>query len=160
MPRKKKSVKEASWLTKWWRAKFEKVLELMLYGAKTYEAEENKWIKSYSPLTMQQATRELSMTPQNFLSYVNRYPELKEKYYDLREQRREKIKVISEENIDNAIGGKLDLTDKEMVDISLKALQATDKSWNPKVEIEANVKRLNLNVSEEQLIEKINSLMS
>ena len=164
MPRKKtKSIspkmKKPTWLTKKGREKFETVLGYMLYWKKDYEHESNKLLKPYTPMTMEQAAREVGMTSQNFVHYVNKYPELKEKYYELREQRREKIKVMAETRVDQAIEWKLDLTDKEMVDVSLKALQATDKAWNPKVEIEANVKRLNLNVSEEQLIDKINSLM-
>lgn len=159
MPRKKTLTKKNKWLTAKWRAKFETVLEYMLYWKKEYENEENRVLKPYTPMTQEQACREIWMTSQNFLNYVNKYPELKEKYYTLREQRREKIKVLAETRIDQAIEWKLNLTDKEMVDISLKTLQATDKSWNPKVEIDATVKRLNLNVSEEQLIEKINSLM-
>jgi hypothetical protein len=51
------------------------------------------------------------------------------------------------------------LTDKDIVDISFKMLQATEKSYNPKIEIEATTKNLNLNISEEQILEKINQLM-
>ena len=51
------------------------------------------------------------------------------------------------------------LTDKDIVDISFKMLQATEKSYNPKVEIEATTKNLNLNMSEAQIIEKLNNLM-
>jgi hypothetical protein len=52
---------------------------------------------------MQQACREIDIHIQNFMYYINSYPELKDKYHDIRESRREKIKVVAEDNLDKAI---------------------------------------------------------
>jgi hypothetical protein len=43
------------------------------------------------------------MTPHNFIYYVNTYPDLKQRYEDTKELRREKLRLISEDVIDKAL---------------------------------------------------------
>lgn len=141
------------------RKKFEKVIDMMMHWKKKLTHKDNQSINPYYPLTMQQACREMWMNIQNFMYYIHTYPELKEKYEDIKIARREKIKNVAEDNIDKAIAWKMDLTDKELVDISFKTLQATEKWYNPKLEIETVSKNLNFNMSDEQIMNKLNQLL-
>lgn len=136
---------------------FNKVISYMLYWKTKITNEDNieKKVKKNTPLTMQEAVREVWMSAQNFIYYVNTYPELKNRYEETKELRREKLRLISEDVIDSALDWRLALSDKDKVDLAMKYLKDTDKAYNPRVEVESTSKNLNFNISNEELIEKI-----
>ena len=79
------------------KIKFEKLLDLMLSWSK-----ENK----YKPMQLKEAVAELWMTEQNFFYYINRYPEFKKRYKNIKSARIERIWNMAEENLSEAIWGK------------------------------------------------------
>ena len=142
------------------KQRVESILALIAYGKKQYTRKENKHLAPYHPLTLKRACLEIGMTPQNFFYYMREYPALKEKYEDMRVARREKIKNLAEDNIDKAISWKMDIEDLDLAKLSMQYMKDTDKAHNVKMEIDMNVKSLNLNISEEEIMAKIQELMA
>jgi hypothetical protein len=138
---------------------FESIINLMISGKDKYIHPDNKKLIPYYPMTLNQACRELDMLPQQFFYYLNTYPALKEKYEAIKVARREKVKHYAEDNLDKAIGGKMDIDDTDLANLSLKYLEKTDKAFNPKQEIDVISKNLHFNMSDEQIMSKIQELM-
>lgn len=111
-------------------------------------------------MTLGQAAKEIERTPQAILISFKNYPEYQERYELAKETRREVKKAIAENVLDKALEQKMDIEDKDVARLALDFLKATDKAYNPKIEIEQNIKRLSLNVSEEELVARLQSLIS
>ena len=77
----------------------------------------------------------------------------------MKESRREYLRGASEENIEKALTGGLDLSDKELVDTSFKMLEKTDKNYNPKLEIESKSISINLSKSSDDLLDDLKSIL-
>tara|TARA_R110002020_G_scaffold358575_1_gene571192 strand:- start:372 stop:539 length:168 start_codon:yes stop_codon:yes gene_type:complete len=54
----------------------------------------------------------------------------------------------------------LEVDDKDVARMALDYLKATDKAYNPKIEIEQNVKRLNLDITDEEFKMRMQELMN
>lgn len=121
----------------------------------TDEKNQKAWIKPNVPLNMQEAAREVGLSPQTFIYYINKYPELKTRYDDTKELRREKLRLISEDVIDKALDWELNISDKDKVDLAMRYLKDTDKAYNPKLEVETTNKNLNLEISNDELVDKL-----
>ena len=132
------------------KIKFEKLLGLMLSWSK-----ENK----YKPMQLKEAVAELWMTEQNFFYYINRYPEFKKRYKNIKSARIERIWNMAEENLSEAIWGKKDINDIDLAKLSLDYLKQVDKDYNPKVEVNQAME-LKLDISDDELKNRIYELMS
>ena len=111
-------------------------------------------------MTLEQACLQEGMTKQNFFYYVNNYPELKEKYEAVRTAKREITGSLAENNLHNALEDNSEIGMLDKARLSLDYLKATDKSYNQKIEVNQTVKALNFNVSDEEVLARINELMS
>lgn len=142
--------------------KFNKVVTYMSYWKWKITNEKNieNKVKPNVPLTMQESVREVGLSAQSFIYYINRYPELKSRYDEAKELRREKLRLISEDVLDKALEWDLELSDKDKVDLALKYLKDTDKAYNPKLEVETLNKNLNLEISNDELVEKLLDYLS
>jgi hypothetical protein len=54
----------------------------------------------------------------------------------------------------------MDIEDLDLAKLSMQYMKDTDKAHNVKMEIDMNVKSLNLNISEEEIMAKIQELMA
>ena len=104
------------------------------------------WVKAKTPLNIPQACEEAWLSAPSFYYYLKQYPDIKEKYEELKVNRREYLKELSEVNIQKALSGWMKtLTEKEQVDYSFKMLEKTDKNYNPKQIIEQTVEEIDPN---------------
>lgn len=138
---------------------FENILKLMLSWKKSYTAKVNVNKKPYTQLSIADACAELWLNRLAFHQRINNHPELKEKYLEMREAKRNIIKDDAESNLEKAIWWKLDIADNDLANLSLRFLEKTDKNYNPKQDIDIVSKNLNFNVSDWEIMEKIYSLM-
>lgn len=139
---------------------FNRVIDLMLYWAKKLWHPDNiaKWIKPWIPLTMWEAVKEIWMSLQNFIYIINAHPNLKDRYEEIKILRREKLRLIAEDNIDKWLSWQLDITDDKLLDYSFRLMEKTSKEYNPKVEVDANIKKYMLDMTDEELLNKIKEL--
>lgn len=138
--------------------KIENVFTLITVWTKKCEHEDNQYIPAWKPLKIAEAMLEVWMEKQNFFSILRKNPDLKDKYKDFREVRRELIKDRAEDNLDRAIWGKMNIEDVDLANLSLKYLEKTDKAYNPKTEIAVTSQYVDM--TEEELKEKILELMN
>ena len=111
-------------------------------------------------MTLAQAAKEMDRTPQAILISLRKYHEFAERYELAKETRREVKKSIAENVLDQALEQKMDIDDKDVARLALDFLKATDKAYNPKIEIEQNIKKLSLNISDEEMMARFQSLIS
>ena len=116
-------------------------------------------MKKYSPMSMSAACREVGITPTKFMFHVKKDESLMKMYTEYRENKQELMKFVSEDNLSKGLNWELALTDKDVVDLSLKVLERTDKAYNPKMEIQQTVKNLNFNVDISVLEKQLQELI-
>lgn len=140
------------------RTKMLAIMNAMVYGVKESTIDPN--YKPYTPMPMKQAAKEFGISQFAFLSTVNNYDEMKERYEHTKTLKREAVKNLAENNLEKALQWMMDMEWKDVARLSLDYMKSTDKAFNPKLEIEQNVKRLNLDVSDEELKLRIQELMN
>ena len=117
------------------------------------------WLKPNSPLTIEQACREVGMTRMNFYYYRDTVPAIREKHIEFKANRRELLKDKAEDTIYDALHWDLNISDKDILDTAKWMSEKTNKAYNPKIEIESKSVALNFDVPisemEEQLLELI-----
>lgn len=150
-PIKKEDVSSEVWVIMNWQTFWKEKI--------THKKNIEEWVKENTPLNTLQACREYGMSTATFYNHLNTFPELKEKYGKLKENRREIIRDVGETNIQKAVLWELDLSDKERVDISFRMLEKTDKAYNPKVEIETKSISINLSKSTDDLKSELQELL-
>lgn len=111
-----------------------------------------EWVKANAPLTLIQACREYWIHHQTYYNRLKKFPKIAEKLSIMRQNNREFLKTVSEDNLEKAITWKMStLTEKDQVDYSLKFLERTDKAYNPKIEIEKKELKINITTSWKEL---------
>lgn len=134
--------------------KYERVISKII----NWSSKPNKYTKKdiYVPLTATEAATEEWTTLEAFLMYLKRHPKLKAEF---EKAKLVKIGVLQEyatDNISNLLTwDKLEA--KDLWDLSLKVLKATDKLFNPKQEIEATVDAA-ITLSTEDILLRIEEL--
>jgi len=138
-----------------------KIVNWMTFGKSIIEWEKNKkeWVTPNVPLTVNQACDEYWIAPITFWSHLKKFPEAKELYKQLKEDRREYLKELSETNIQKWLSGELGLSWKDLMDASFKMLEKTDKTYQPKVEIENKSIWININKSTEDIMQELQDLL-
>lgn len=137
------------------KIKYEKVLELFEYGAREYKYSKKA---PFTPLTITEALKELDIEYRHwFYSYMNTHEAFAKKYYFIRENKRENIRVNAEDNLERLISWELELENKDLWDLSLKVLKSIDSNYNQKQEIE-NTFKASLEMSTEEIMARINEL--
>lgn len=143
-------------LAPWTKSKMMAAFDLVAFGYNT----DTNWYKAGEPLKPREAAAELWFSTVYYYKVKNKYPELQEYFESIMEHKRKKIGNYAEQNIEDAISSnKLDISDKDKVDFSFRLLEKTNKAYNPKTEIEANVNQFMLDMSEEEIQAKILELM-
>ena len=138
-----------------------KIVDYTITWAATITNEENiaAWVKANTPLTIEQACREVGMTRMNFYYYRDTIPAIREKHIEFKANRRELLKDKAEDTIYNALHWAMNISDKDILDTAKWMSEKTDKAYNPKIEIESKSLALNFDISlddmEEQLLELI-----
>jgi len=138
------------------------IINLMTFWATKITNEENIefWVKPNTPLWIKRACLELWTTPTSFYHYLNKYPAVKEGYKQMKENRREYMREMSESNIQRALSWKMKkLTQKDVVDYSFKMLERTDQTYNPKQIVETTVEEINPERSTSDIIADISDLL-
>ena len=161
--RKKPGRKPGSTTLSVWEVKLEigNIVNYMTFWRSRIEHEDNKKekVKPNVAMTLVQACREFWISPHTYWSHMKKFPEAKELYQELKTNRREYLKELSENNIQDGLGGKLWLTWKEMVDASFKMLEKTEKAYQPKLEIEQKAVTVNLHKSTEDILSELNLVL-
>ena len=116
-------------------------------------------LKPNKPMTVVQACRELWIWTKTFYTHLSRFPDINEKYQELKASRREFLKESAEANIEKALTWWMAITDKDVLDASFKMLEKTDKNYNPKIEIESKSISINLNKSSDDIINDLSSIL-
>lgn len=138
------------------------IVNLMTFGVKKVNWENNiaNGVKSNTPLSVPQACEELGMKSQSFYHYLKKFPEVKDEYELLKENRREYMKELSESNIQKALSWKMKtLQEKDIVDYSFKMLERTDKNYNPKQVQEVIIEEINIDRSTDDILADITDLL-
>lgn len=117
-----------------------------------------EWVKPWIPMNIIQACREVGINQNQFYRDI-KYAGVEKAYEKMKVDRRVLMKEMAEGNIANALSGNLNLSDKDLVDYSFRMLEKTDKAYNPKIEIEAEIETINLEKSSEELMEELLSLI-
>ena len=138
-----------------------KIVDYTITWAATITNEENieLGIKANTPLTIEQACREVGMSRMNFYYYRDTIPAIREKHIEFKANRRELIKDKSEDVIYNALHWDMNISDKDILDTAKWMSEKTDKAYNPKIEIETKSLALNFDVSLEDMEEQFLELM-
>lgn len=118
----------------------------------THKDNKKEKVQVKQALTITQACREFGINPQTFWRHLKKFPEANELYQELKAQRRELLKELSEGNIEMGLSWGLDLTGKELMDASFKMLEKTDKAYQPKVEIEQKTISINLHKTTDDIM--------
>lgn len=114
-----------------------------------------------TPLTLIQACREVGMSYHTFRFHLNSMPEMKAQYEVMKEQSVEYKNELSENLIEKALTWKLKtLSEKDVVDTAKWTLEKTNKRYNPKHVIEAQVEVLNIERSSEDILSDIADIIS
>lgn len=116
-------------------------------------------VEAWKPLTIEQACKEVGIHKNTFFNRLKTHPELKLRYDELRESRRDYLRDLAEGNLERGLAGGLWLNWKELVDASFKILEKTDKAYQPKVEIEQKSININLDKSTDDILSEIWSLL-
>lgn len=138
-----------------------KIVDYTITWAAQITNEENieLGLTANSPLTIEQACREVGMTRMNFYYYRDTIPAIREKHIEFKANRRELLKDKAEDKIYEALHWELKISDKDILDTAKWMSEKTDKAYNPKIEIESKSMALNFDVSiedmESQLLELI-----
>lgn len=137
------------------------IVNYMTFWRSKIENKKNKenWVKPNIALTLTQACAEFWISPATYWSHMKKFPEAKELYQELKENRREYLKELSENNIQNGLAGELGLSGKEIVDASFKMLEKTDKAYQPKLEIEQKAVTVNLHKSTDDILAELNLVL-
>jgi len=162
------------WLKKPWRKKGCKILQpaaikmevgkivnWITFWKKVIEGKANliKWVKPNVPLTLWEACNEFWIAVVTFWSHLNKFPEAKELYKELKQNRREYLKELSEANIQKWLSWEMWMTWKEIVDASFKLLEKTDKAYQPKVEIESKSIWINIHKSTNDIMSELSEIL-
>lgn len=137
------------------------IVNYLTFWKSKIENEDNRkaWLKPNQPMSLIQACREYWINHNTFYQHLKKFPAAKERYYELRENRREYLKESAEANIEKALTWWLEISDKDMLDASFKMLEKTDKNYNPKIEIETKSISINLNKSSDDIINDLNAIL-
>ena len=157
--RKKGSKNSSSMLTEW---TVNAVMRMMAQWASEIKNDVNKkqWIKKFVPLSMAAACRELWTNQSVVMYHIKKDPSLSKMLTEYRENKQELMKFVAEDNLSRWLNWELNLEDKELVDLSLKVLERTDKAYNPRIEIEQTNKSLNFNIPLEELEKQFKELVN
>ena len=139
-----------------------RIVNLMTFWVKELKSEKNikAWVNTWVALTVDQACSEMWITPSTLYYYLNKHPDLREQYNEMKENRRSYLKEVSENNIKRALTGKMKtLKENEIVDYSFKMLERTDQAYNPKQVTEVTVEDINPNRSTDDIINDIADLL-
>ena len=161
VPRKKMAKKKwpKGWMRIYTRQKYEDVINAIVYWLK--ETKHKRLYKPYTPLSIRDACTEFWLkSVESFFSALKRDEALSDMYNSLKETKREIIRAKAVDNIDEAISWKKDIDDIDLANLSLKFLERTDKAYNPRIEIEQNIKKINIDVPIEELTARLYELMN
>ncbi len=153
--RKRWRPKNRKILTQETKDKFYRVFDLIAYW---YDKQTGKY-KPNQPVKLLDAVADVGFSTPYFYKTLWKYEELKEAYEGIKDSRRKRIGDFAEQNVEEAIMWNRELTDKEVVDYSFRMLEKTNQAYNPKTEIEANINEVLLDLSEEELQNRILELM-
>lgn len=138
-----------------------KIVDYTITGASKITNEENieKGVQPNTPLSIDDACREVWMNRMTFYYYRNNTPALREKHIQFKDNRRELLKDRAEDTISKALHWEMNITDKDILDTAKWMSEKTDKAYNPKIEIEQTTKNLNFDISITEMEEQILELM-
>ncbi len=135
------------------------IVNYMTYGKSKITVAHHKNLKPHKPMSVVQACEEYWISPMTFYSHLRKYPDIKEYYDNMKEDRREYIRESAESNIEKALNWWLELSDKDVVDASFKMLEKTDRKYNQKIEIETKTISVNINKSSEDLMADLSAIL-
>lgn len=125
----------------------------------THPDNKKEKVMAKQPLTITQACREFGIHPQTFWQHLKKFPEAAELYRELKNQRREYLKELSEWNIARWLEWGLWLTWKELMDASFKMLEKTDKAYQPKLEVENKSISINLHKKTDDIMAELTDVL-
>lgn len=112
----------------------------------------------FLPMDVQSACKKAGTTYQDVVSWMNDDIELKERFEGSLATVHKLAKLRAERNVMNALEGKLELNDKELVDASFRFLEKTDDRFNPTVKSENKNLSLAASTSIDDLVSQLKSL--
>lgn len=114
--------------------------------------------KSKKGLPLADACREMGITYQTFFNWRKEDPILERRFQEITEQRRELMQTKAEDTIDDALSWELKLRPADKVNTAFRLLEKTHKKYQPKQELEVRSIWIDVTMSREELLEKINEL--
>ena len=138
-----------------------KIVDYTITGCSQIKNEVNigLGLRANTPLTIEQACREVGMARMNFYYYRDTVPAIREKHVEFKANRRELLKDKAEDKIYDALHWDMDITDKDILDTAKWMSEKTDKAYNPKIEIESKSLALNFDISLEDMEAEFLELM-
>lgn len=114
----------------------------------------------FKPMPVERACREAGTTYGDVLTWLNEDIELKERWGEALATVHSLAKMRAEYNVVRALNGELELNDKELTDISMRVLEKTDERYNPTQKTDSRSMNIDFNVSDDELREKLKTLLS
>ncbi len=135
-------------------AKMRQLIDLITVG------DINKETGKYIKISIDDACDEVWVARHQFYYYVNKFPEIKERYEMFKKHRTATISNKAEQNLLKAMAweGKFNsMEGKDVARLALDILKQVEKNYNPKIEIETT-KEIDFSESAEDIIKKIEEL--
>lgn len=136
----------------WKRAYIERILTL------TYPVKE--WKKIQSSIPIKDACREVWISDTTLYSWLQKDSKLKALWDEAQQNRMIAITDKAKENIYKAVDWEMGLKKKDLVDISFRFLEKTNREYQPTNQVEMKSMNMNFDVPIEELEERIKSIMN
>lgn len=109
-------------------------------------------------INLEEACTKLWITKQTFYNWLKANPELRNRWDEAIEIRKESIKLVARENVFDWITWNTKLRPKEKIELSKWVLEKTDSDFNPKQVIESKSMNLNFDVSIDEMENQLKNL--
>ena len=125
-----------------------------------WKVDEKTW--RIKKVKLNEAMEEFGLSKVQFHYHINKNEQLKTKYEEVKDIRRNMMKDKAEDNLADAMEGEWKFATMEAKDtarLSLDILKQTEDKYNPKAEIELNTKNLNFDIPLEEMEKMVMELL-
>ena len=109
-------------------------------------------------MTIKDACSQMGISYQTLCNWRKEDPLLERRFQEITESRRELMQTYAEDKIEKALTWELKLRPNDQVNTAFRLLEKTHKKYQPKQEIEMKSIGIDVTMSKEELMEKIQEL--
>lgn len=116
------------------------------------------WDKMKKPMTLKDACNSMGLTYATFCNRRRQDPILERKFQEITESRRELMQHYAEDKIEKALTWELKLRPWDQVNTAFRLLEKTHKKYQPKQELEVKSIWIDISMTKEELLDRIQEL--